>query len=215
MSDWKKIDKSSYNLSVGKYSDWAPSHPFIIPYQGPKIRYSEGDELSSVADPVFNVEFTGAPLSGQHFPCGYWHKNYIPPQTIVYTSCIYPLEFTDSFKGTDITILEGLFKTINVHVDYEDAFECLSIDVVNGVFQSRVWRYAYSESFKCLTLDIISGSFVDIVVKYEIPEESFKHIDFDIVSGVFDDITIRYIYWPSEGFECTSFNIISGEFYAY
>lgn len=215
MSNWKALSHSDGKFTVGKYSDWAPSHPFTIPYQGPKVRYSEGDEISSVADPVFNIEFTGIPLSGQHFPCGYWHKNYIPPQGIIYTSCIYPLEFTDSFKGINIQVLDGVFKSINIHIDYVDSFQSLNFDLVSGILNSIVRRYSYTESFEGLSLDMLSGIFRDVVIRHALPPESFNHTNFDLVSGIFNDVTIRYNYWPAEGFECTSLNILSGEFYAY
>ena len=112
MSKWKALSHSDGKFTVNKYNEWAPSHPFTIPYQGPKIRYSEVDEITDVTDPAFNIEFTGVPLADQHFPCGYWHKNYIPPQTVIYTSLLYPLEIFDYVETTNVNIVSGELRAI-------------------------------------------------------------------------------------------------------
>lgn len=215
MSKWKALSHSDGKFTASKYTEWAPSHPFTIPYQAAKVRYSEGDEITDVTDPNFNIEFTGIPLSDQHFPCGYWHKNYIPPQLAIYTSCLYPVEFIDGFNGTNIEVLDGMFRSINVHIDYGDSFEGLSFDIISGFLNSIVNRYSYTEGFESLNLDVISGVFKDIIIRYNTEADIFNHTNFDIVSGIFDDVTIKYNYWPAEGFKCTDLGIISGEFYAY
>ena len=54
-----------------------------------KVIYNEGDRISSISNPVWDVnhEFSGVPVTGKHVPCGYWSKGpsggggYVPPPT--------------------------------------------------------------------------------------------------------------------------------------
>lgn len=208
---WKDISKSSYTLGVGKFAEWAPSPPFTIPYQGPKVRYSEGDEISSVTNPVFNVEFTGVPLSGQHFPCGYWHKNYIPPQTVIYTSLLYPLEVFDYVETTNVNIVSGEFRAITQTYDcgYE-IVETSTVDLVSGKFADVYLSYSSYESIETSNVNLVSGQFKDALWSYTVPAESVETSTVNLVSGSFKDIFINYPYAAPESVETSSINIVSG-----
>lgn len=39
-----------------------------------KLCYNEGDEVKCSNSPVFNIDFTGVPITPIHKPCGYWHS---------------------------------------------------------------------------------------------------------------------------------------------
>ena len=208
---WKDISKSSYTLSVEKFAEWTPSHPFTIPYQGPKIRYSEGDEISSVTDPVFNVEFTGVLLSGQHFPCGYWHKNYIPPQTVIYTSLLYPLEVFDYVETTNVDLVTGEFRAITQTYDcgYE-SIETSTVNLISGRFADIYLSYYSYESIETSNVNLVSGQFKDAFWSYTVPAESVETSTVNLSSGYFKDILITYNLAAPESIETSSINILSG-----
>ena len=207
MSKWKALSHSDGKFTVGKYSDWAPSHPFTIPYRGPKVRYSEGDEISSVADPVFNIEFTGNPLSGQHFPCGYWHKNYIPPQGIIYTSLLYPVEVYDGMSF-DINVIGGTFRDIVQSYNYGYESASFEVSMIAGTFRSQINYYTTPPESVNYSLNIISGVFRDAIWDYIVPPESTSY-NISAISGTFRDAMITYDLWPAES---TTLNVtlISG-----
>lgn len=206
MSDWKKIEKSSYNLSVGKYSEWVPSHPFTIPYQGPKIRYSEGDEITDVTDPSFDIDFTGQPLSDQHFPCGYWHKNYIPPQQVIYTSLLYPVEVFESAQY-DVNVIAGEFYIGFKLLTYEyiESLD-LNVDVISGIFKSTLLSYGYAEELD-IGVSLNAGNFRKAILSYTYSES----LDYtlNVNSGSFRMGIIQYTYWPHEDLDL-SLTLIAG-----
>lgn len=207
---WKDISKSSYTVESVKFTLARPSHPFTIPYQGPKIRYSEGDEVTSVSDYRFNLDFTGEPLDDRHFPCGYWHKNYIPPFTftIIYTSLLYPLEVTDSLE-IDTSIISGEFYVNFFLESYDNGIESLNLEgeIIGGVFRSVLILYSHSD-YMDIDTTITAGVFRLAIKSYTYPTESLN-LNCTIQSGVFRDTLIEYGYWPYEGLNLTT-SIISG-----
>ena len=205
--NWKKICKSSYTLNIDKFSDWAPSHPFTIPHQGPKIKYSEGDEISSASQPVFNVEFTGQPISEQHFPCGYWHKNYIPPQQVIYTSLLYPVEIVDDLNYS-VNVISGEFYIDFILIEYSYIEELsLNLSLNDGNFRSVLLSYNYFESLD-LDINLNAGNFRQVLLSYIIPTESLDY-SLSIDSGIFRRALIEYTYWPHEDLDL-SITLISG-----
>lgn len=207
---WRDISKSSYTIESGKFTIPRPSRPFTIPYQGPKVVYSEGDELSSVADYTFNIDFTGIPLGPDHFPCGYWHKNYIPPFTIVYTSLMYAVEVVES-AGTDvINLISGQHRLILQVYGFEDYVETTNVNLVSGVFRASIIVYSYTESVETSNVNIVSGIFKDALWSYTIPTESVETSNLNLSSGMFKDAVLSYTYWPAEGVETSSVNLTSG-----
>lgn len=207
---WKDISKSSYTLGVGKFADWAPSHPFTIPYQGPKVVYSEGDELSSAVDYTFNIDFTGNPLGPDHFPCGYWHKNYVPPFTVVYTSLMYAVEVVDGVSGT-VSFIDGVFKSTTLEYTMKvESLTTSSFNIIDGIFRSVIRTYLYQESLQTSTFDIVSGQFKELFIYYTIPTESIETDSFDLVSGRFRDSVINYDYALPESIQTSSFTFIGG-----
>lgn len=211
---WKDISKSSYTLGVGKFAEWAPSHPFTIPYQGPKVRYSEGDEISSVTNPVFNVEFTGVPLSGQHFPCGYWHKNYIPPQTVIYTSLLYPLEVVDSLTSDVFSLITGDHSKIFIFYDIGiESISTSNFDLLNGSFSDKYIEYDNRiESIYTTEFDLLSGIFKEVLLDYDNGLESIETASFNLTYGIFRDALISYDDAEYESISTSSFNLSSGTF---
>lgn len=208
--NWKDISKYSYTVESAKFTLARPSHPFTIHYQGPKVVYSEGDELSSVVDYRFNLDFTGNPLDNKHFPCGYWHKNYIPPFTIIYTSCLYPVEFGDSISSESLSVLSGYFNERVDHYGYvNDYVEDCGIAVSAGVFRAVVLRTYPVESVNSTSINLTSGIFKDVVHNYS-PIESVNSTSIGITSGIFRDVVIEYNYWPYEGIEDLGISIVSG-----
>ena len=210
MSDWKKIGKSSYDLSIGKFAEWAPSHPFTIPYQGPKISYSEGDEITDVTDPVFDIDFTGQPLSDQHFPCGYWYKNYIPPYQIIYTSLPYPIEFSDNIEGISLNIVKGDFNgRIDHYIDIIDSVNSTGLNVSSGNFKATV-LYINSHDYVASTaLNITSGIFKAVIHDYSITD-SIDSKTMTLVSGIFKDVVINYTYWIPAKIQDLGISILGG-----
>ena len=208
---WKDISKSSYTVESTKFTLARPSHPFTIPYQGPKVRYSEGDEMTSVTDYRFNLDFTGEPLDDRHFPCGYWHKNYIPPQTVIYTSLLYPLEVFDYVETTNVNIVSGEFKAIIQTYDcgYE-IVETSTVDLVSGKFADVYLTYSLHESVETSNVNLVSGQFKDALWSYIVPAESVETSTINLVSGYFKDIFINYPYAAPESIETSSINIVSG-----
>lgn len=206
MSDWKKIGKSSYDLSAAKFAEWAPSHPFTIPYQGPKIRYSEGDEITDVTNPIFNIDFTWQPLSDQHFPCGYWHKNYIPPHYIIYTSLTYPVEIVESIQY-DVNVIAGEFYIGFKLLTYEyiESLD-LNVDVISGIFKSTLLSYGYAEELD-IGVSLNAGNFRKAISSYTYSES----LDYtlNVNSGSFRMGIIQYTYWPHEDLDL-SLTLIAG-----
>ena len=199
---WKDISKSSYTVESVKFT--LPStRPFTIPHQGPKVVYSEGDELTSVGDYRFNLDFTGIPLGPDHFPCGYWHKNYIPPITTIYTSVTYPLEVIESCIAY-CELNGGNFKSILK--SYSIPFESVtsSINLVDGIFKSIVSNYPYwpSEAVIPTSITLIEGVFKLVLHSYTYwPAEALGNCEIELDGGVFKKVLITYTYWPSESLE--------------
>ena len=191
---WKDISKSSYTVESAKFNLPRPSHPFTIPYQGPKVRYSEGDEMTSVADYRFNLDFTGVPLGQDHFPCGYWHKNYIPPFTIIYTSLLYPLEVVEAISGS-VDIESGSFRLVMHSTGFED-YISESVTLDSGTFRSLLTGTDFSDSVSD-TLSMVSGVFKGVLLSYSMEVHSVN-CDINIDSGTFRDALITYTFWPYE-----------------
>ena len=197
---WKDISKSSYSLSIEKYGEWAPSHPFALRYQGNRVQYSEGDEISSANDYRFNVDFTGVPLGPSHFPCAYWHRNYIPPIETVFTSLTYPLEVVDRCTCNCI-LMSGEFRRIllSYSIPYESVNS--TINLTGGDFRSIVTSYTYwpSESLTSTGIILTGGEFKLVVYTYTYwPAESLGNCVISLNGGEFKDVLIDYTYWPSE-----------------
>jgi hypothetical protein len=207
---WKDISKSSYIVNVEKYQDWIPSRKFSIQYQGPKVQYNEGDEISSVLDYRFNIDFTGAPLRENHFPCGYWHKNYIPPITTIFTSLLYPLEVVDGVSGS-VSVISGVFKDIaRAYTIETESTTSTSFDLISGLFKTLIRTYSYQESLQISTFDLISGQFKETIRDYTIPTESIETDSFDLISGRFRDAIINYDTGLPESVQTLSFTVIGG-----
>lgn len=207
---WKDISKSSYSVESVKFNLPRPSRPFSIPYQGPKVVYSEGDELVSVEDYTFNIDFTGIPLGPDHFPCGYWHKNYVPPFTVVYTSLMYAVEVVDRVSGI-VNLISGSFRDLTI--EYTIGVESLTtstFNIISGIFRALIIPYSYQESLQTFTFDIISGQFKAVIWDYTILTESIKTNSFDLVSGRFRDAIINYDYALPESVQTSSFTIVGG-----
>lgn len=203
------IPKDSYKIEVDKFHIPPSSHPLTIPYQGPKVRYSEGDEINTVEDFRFDLDFTRIPLGPDHFPCGYWHKNYIPPFTIIYTSRLYPIEFQDSFNTITTYIVDGNFRDIyNRYDNYTESFKGVTNSLVYGTFDIKNFKYIYSENFNHSIISLLNGVFKKSLWQYEYAEV-FNHVNITIYSGNFRDALIKYS-WPVEEFTHTSITLISG-----
>lgn len=206
---WKDISKSSYTIESGKFTLPRPANPFALDLQGQKIFYSEGDEITSIADYRFNLDFTGVPYSPEHDPCGYWHKNYVPPFTVIYTSRPYPIEFQDNFKSLYVDIIAGDFRDIYIRYDtYSENFKCDTNSLVYGTLDIKNHRYIYSENFNHTIISIFSGVFKKSLWRHEYAEV-FNHVNIAIYSGNFRDALIKYS-WPVEEFTHTSITLISG-----
>lgn len=207
---WKDISKSSYTVKSAKFTLVRPSHPFTIPYQGPKVVYSEGDELSSVADYRFNMDFTSELLGPSHFPCGYWHKNYIPPFTIIYTSLLYPIEVVDGLEA-EINIISGVFRYVtNIYSIALESVNTSLFDITSGIFRSIIQTYECIENLQTSTFDIFSGKFKVAIYTYTPPVESVSMNVFDIVAGRFRDSVINYDDALPENIQTMLFNLIEG-----
>ena len=206
---WKDISKSSYIVESAKFTLARPSHPFTIPYQGPKVRYSEGDEISSVADYRFNLDFTSDPLGPNHFPCGYWHKNYIPPFTIIYTSCPYIVEMFDGVAITNISVISGNFRDIYQYGYSADSIISTNINLVSGNFSSIVYTYLYAEGVISNSLALNSGVFKDVIIEYSL-SDYINSASVVVASGIFRDVVIDYTYWPNEGISNTAISLTGG-----
>lgn len=192
------IPKDSYKIEVDKFHIPPSSHPLTIPYQGPKVRYSEGDEINTVEDFRFDLDFTRIPLGPDHFPCGYWHKNYIPPFTIIYTSLLYPLEVVEAIIGS-VGIESGTFRLVMHNVEFEDYIsETVTLD--SGSFRSLLTGVDFSDSISD-ALSIESGVFKDVLLSYTMEVHSIN-CDIDIDSGTFRDALITYTFWPYESINC-------------
>lgn len=200
--NWIKVSKSSYTVECLKFS-LPPRRPFTIPHQGPKVVYSEGDELTYAIDPVFDVGFTGIPLGPDHFPCGYWHKNYSPPEIVVYTSTLYPLEDIESANILDAYIVGGEFKeTYHVYSIPVESVNVLDAYIVGGEFKVVTLSYDLwpLESVNILDAYVTGGEFRQILYAYTYwPAESADILDAYITGGVFKDSLIEYTFWPAEG----------------
>ena len=197
---WKDISKSSYTVESVKFTLARPRHPFTIPYQGPKIRYSEGDEVTSVSDYRFNLDFTGEPLDDRHFPCGYWHKNYIPPFTftIIYTSLLYPLEVVESIN-TYVDIESGEFRLVMRSTEFEDYISG-TVTIESGSFRSALNGIDFSDYINS-EVGIESGVFKDVLLSYTMEVHSVN-CNINIDSGTFRDALITYTFWPYESINC-------------
>ena len=206
---WKDISKSSYSVESGKFTLPRPSRPFSIPYQGPKVVYSEGDELSSVADYTFNVDFTGVPLGPDHFPCGYWHKNYVPPFTIVYTSMPYIVEAGDGISSTSISVTSGLMMSIYLYGYASDSILSTAMEISSGVFRAIVQTYTYAEGIANTVISLTGGVFRDVVQEYSLGDY-ITGTAIGVSSGIFRDVVIEYNYWPNEGIKNTAISLTGG-----
>jgi len=66
---------------------------FAFSQQENKPSYNEGDHITTYASPVWSMEEgSNVPITPTHKPCGYWTKDYVPPQIIIIPNFIYTAE---------------------------------------------------------------------------------------------------------------------------
>jgi len=205
---WRDISKLSYSINTTKFTLPRPSHPFTIPHKGNKIVYNEGDELTYALYPVFNTDFTQEPLSPEHFPCGYWYKNYIPPITTIYTSKLYPAY---NFEGLNITpsISGGLLDTTYYLFEYIENLN-LYTSLLSGTLDSvyNTLDVGFEElHFNNGSID--GGILETVYYSYNCVPEGLTFSNGLISSGVLNITYILYNYWPEESISFIS-NITGG-----
>ena len=193
---WKDLNKSLYSISVTKFQEWVPSQPFSIIPDANKIRYSEGDEITSADNVVFNIEFTGVPLGPHHVPCGYWHKNYVPTIYEIYTSKIYPIYELD---GLNISagILGGSLDIMYLSYIIPPEGINFNVEITGGIFKTVYKYYTIPSEGLNFTATITGGIFDQIYYTYTIPSEGINLVG-NITGGILDIILIQYSNWPPE-----------------
>ena len=72
---WKD-DKNLGPWSFEAGEDWKVKDLSLLGFvkQLNKLRYNQGDQISSAKDLTFSTDFTGVPVTPIHDPCGYWHS---------------------------------------------------------------------------------------------------------------------------------------------
>ena len=199
---WRDISKSSYSINTTKFTLPRSSHPFVISYQGNKVVYNEGDELTYALYPVFNTDFTQVPLGPDHFPCGYWHKNYIPPITTIYTSKLYPSLTQEILNFTSI-ITSGALNKVYSEYGYIESLT-FNTNISGGILDSILNTYTGNPESLSFTSSINSGVLEEVYYLYDdgIPESlSFTS---SINSGILEIVLITYENWPEESLSFTS-----------
>lgn len=202
---WKDISKSSYQISTTKFTLPRSSHPFTIPYKGNKVVYNEGDELTHAQYPVFNTDFTQEPLGPDHFPCGYWHKNYIPPITTIYTSKLYPPLVQEVLNFTSEIIGGALNEVYSIYSYIESL--TLNSSISSGILNSTHDTFDVGSDSLSFTSSISDGILDILDILYseytDWPPEGVT-LTSSISSGTLDIAYISYLNWPEESLSLTS-----------
>lgn len=209
---WKDLNKSSYTTLVNKFQEWVPARPFSIILDANKIRYSEGDEITSADNPVFNVDFTSQPLGNLHAPCGYWHKGYVPYSLTYYTSKPYPIDVVEELQILSSTTISA--RLLSPQYDY-GYIQIGSNSLVSGAFYVDFILVILNptiESFTIVSNTLVSGTFYldSIIVTIDNGYDGVQLSTNTLVSGTFDDVVISYEYWPAEGIQINSNTLESG-----
>jgi len=61
--------------NINKFKSYKGYGPFAFTPQEDKLRYNEGNLISTHDDPTFSLDRTGIPITPRHEPCGYWYKD--------------------------------------------------------------------------------------------------------------------------------------------
>lgn len=207
MSSWKDISKTSYNLNIAKFTISTPPHKFKISLQAAKLSYNEGDEISNADNPVFNLDFTGIPISTTHSPCGYWYKSYLPGSISYITSSMYPVYVDEGPILLEATLISGNFTRVMIYYSLKETFT-LNAELLSGEFRKvlRTYPNAEPETYT-LSAAILSGEFRDI----HIPYSSFSTgpevftLSASIESGDLDTILLTYTYAEPEIFTLNAY----------
>ena len=193
---WKNISKSSYTIVSGKFT-LPSSQPFILEPQGQKIYYSEGDEITSVANHVFNLDFTGVPHAPSHDPCGYWHKNYVPLVYDIYTSKLYPVYHEDlCFISCDI--IDGSLNKVYTMYMYPPEEVIIGSIILNGSLNDIFITYNCNPDTTIIQSSILDGTLNDIFILYSMPPEDFIAVSSSIINGSLNEVLIVYSNWLPE-----------------
>lgn len=204
---WKDISKSSYEFTAGKFAEWVPDRPFSLPFTANKIQYNEGDEITDANNPVFNIEFTGQANMPTHFPCGYWHKNYVPLVYVVYTSKPYP-QYIDDSINISANIISGTLNEILSSFQYTESIN-ISTSILSGILDTILESYSIDSESLNVSTTIISGRLENILLSYSIDFEEIS-LSASIISGTLNTILISYEDWLPEGLDVSA-SIISGD----
>lgn len=205
---WKDISKLSYQISATKFTLPRSSHPFTVRYQGNKLVYNEGDELTHAQYPIFNTDFTQEPVGIDHFPCGYWHRNYIPPITTIYTTKLYPAY---NFEGLNIIsiISGGILDATYYLFEYTENL-IFSTTLLSGTLDSVYDTLDVGFEELYFNNGNIDSGILDIVYyTYSCVPENLIFTNGIISNGSLIITYIAYNYWPSESISFTS-NITGG-----
>jgi hypothetical protein len=206
--DWKKL----YNWSFTPESGWKTvlnpdftSHNFI---KSPlKLRYNEGDLISSYQNAIPDINFTGVPITVDHMPCGYWGKYYEIVDSYELTSKLYPIVDYEYFKETSRSVVSGIYR-LAVLQGFSGP-ENITINhctVISGIHKIAVYQPHIIESMSN-NRTLISGIYKDSVHSYSIVESlSNTHT---IVSGIFKTALITGIPGP-ENFKVSECRVIGG-----
>jgi len=211
---WKEDAKgSSWNFN--KDSSWnVPIDNFKIKVEGNKIQYNEGTWISSADDPHFDYPLSGPPITDDHIPCGYWHRDYAPMVYEIVTSELYPYELYDSMFTGEGELIGGEFRSIVLLYIYPvENINTLEANIIGGVFKSTLLSYTIlPENINTYEGAISGGNFRQVLKSYIVPPESINTLDASILSGVFRDILISYENWPAENINTNEGSIIGGNF---
>jgi len=210
---WKEDAKgSSWNFN--KDSSWnVPIDNFKIKVEGNKIQYNEGTWISSADDPHFDYPLSGPPITDDHIPCGYWHRDYAPMVYEIVTSELYPYEADEWISVGDGTITGGVFKAIYHSYNYQEKINTTIAGVTGGSFRSILSSYDYwpPEDINTTVADITGGVFKLVLYSYTYwPAENINTTVADITGGVFNDVLISYEFWPTENIDTIEGHITGG-----
>lgn len=200
MSSWKDISKTSYNLNIAKFTIPVPLHKFKISLQATKLSYNEGDEISNADNPVFNLDFTGIPISTTHSPCGYWYKSYLPGSISYITSSMYPVYVDEGPILLEATLISGDFTRVMIYYSLKETFT-LNAELLSGEFREILRTYSNAEpETYTLSAAILSGEFREILRSYSYAVPEVFTLSASIESGDLDTILLTYTYAEPEIF---------------